>query len=296
MVAVYFNWGIFIMKEDYNEKIKRYYNDSQILYRLFWMNKRNLAMHYGFWDKDTKNLHEALINENKAVAEALDIQKDDIILDAGCGVGGTAIWIAENYGVKVTGIGIVKKQNELAKKYAKERGLESLVNFQIKDFCDTGLASESFDKIYAIESVCHAKNKDDFIKEAFRLLKPGGMLCVCDYFLNRLNNMEDKYHYEMFCEGWAMPGLAQREDFENYLIKNNYESVTFIDNTDKTLKSSYRMYKMSKRWLYIDKFLNLVRIVSDENVVSTEASLSQYHFFKENIGFHGLFYAQKPLQ
>ncbi len=281
------------MKKDHKSKITRYYNDSQILYRFFWMNKRNLAMHYGLWDKDTKSKHEALINENEYIGRDLDIKDSDIVLDAGCGVGGTSIWIAEKYGAKVVGINIVEKQIKLANKYAKERKADNLVSFELGDYCKTNFPNESFDKIFALESVCHTDDKDAFVKEAYRLLKPGGKFCIYDYFINKLNNETDKQNYETFCNGWAMSNLAKQTEFEKFLSKNGFKNIRFSDLTSKALESSKRIRNASNAWLWVDKTLNFFKIVSDENVISTKASVVQYDFFKDGAGYYGSFYAEK---
>lgn len=282
------------MEVDHRSKIRRYYDDSQILYRLFWMNKNNLAMHYGIWDKSTKNIHEALVNENEYIGRDLDVKKNDIVLDAGCGVGGTSIWMAEKYGAKVTGINIVEKQIKLAKKYSIKRGVDDLASFERRDYCDTGFPDESFDKIFALESVCHSSKKEDFVKEVYRILKPGGKFCIYDYFVNQLETDADKRNYEIFCNGWAMPNLAKQTDFEHFLSKYKFINIHFSDITSKILKSSKRIQRASKAWLWVDKTLNIFKIVSDENVISTEASVVQYDFFKDGAGYYGSFYAEKP--
>jgi len=282
------------MNRDHKSKIRRYYDDSQILYRLFWMNKKNLAMHYGLWDKDTKNISEALFNENKYIARDLDINSKDIVLDAGCGVGGTTIWMAEKFGAKVVGINIVEKQVKLANKYATQRHVSNLVNFELADYCDTKFPDKSFDKIFALESVCHATDKAAFVKEVYRLLKPGGKFCIYDYFLNKLENNTDIKNYKTFCDGWAMPNLVSVSEFKKYLSDNKFKEIHFTDLNDKALKSSKRIAKASGAWLWVDKTLNKIHLVSDENVTSTRASVVQYPFFKNRSGLYGSFYARKP--
>ncbi len=86
------------MSEKVNKKTKEYYEDAQILHNLFWSKKN---MHYGFWDQETRKLFDALENTNKFVSQMLDLQKNDYVLDAGCRVGGTCVYMAENFGVKV---------------------------------------------------------------------------------------------------------------------------------------------------------------------------------------------------
>ena len=282
-----------VMSKSQNEKIKHYYNESQIFYDIFWMNKRNLAMHYGYWEKSTKNRNEALLNENKYVEKLLDIQESDIVLDAGCGVGGTAIEIAEKYGAKVVGIGLVEKQNEAAKNNSVSRNVNELVTFEIGDFNKTRFEDETFTKIYAIESTCHSENKREFIKEAVRLLKPGGKFVVCDYFVNRLKDTNDESDYSTFCRGWAMANLSGKTDYENSLMENHFNNIVFNDYTKYALKSSLYMRNLALLWLPIDLTLHLFKIISDDDLAGTKASISQYNLFKGGALMHGIFSATK---
>ena len=84
-----------------NKDIARYYDSHQIIYTLFWS---RTALHYGLWYEDTKNLAEAIRNTNRLVVDALTIDSKDTVLDAGCGVGGASIYVAETTGARVEGI------------------------------------------------------------------------------------------------------------------------------------------------------------------------------------------------
>ena len=126
------------MDEVYQKKIRDYYDYTLRLYRLFWHGDTR-ALHYGIWDKRTKNLREALINTNRILADKADIHRGDNVLDAGCGVGGSAFWIAQNIGAHVVGITVSKKQLAKAKELAKRRGLEEKLNFFLRTIRIRGL-------------------------------------------------------------------------------------------------------------------------------------------------------------
>lgn len=280
--------------KDLNARIDDYYKNGHFFYRFFWMNKRNLAMHFGFWDKSTKNLNDALTNENKIIAGKLSLKKGDKVLDAGCGVGGTAIWVAENYGVNVVGITITEKQVELAKKYAKGRNVEKLVDFKLRDFCDTKFPSESFDKIYAIESVCHAVDKADFLREAYRLLKPGGEIIVSDgYLIKEELNDSQKQIYDDLCQGWVLPSLASKKYFNDSMQKIGFKNVNFQDATDKVLKSSKEMHDSAKLIYPVVNFLSKLSLISKTVASAEKACLAQYPVFKEKVGIYGIFTGEK---
>lgn len=282
------------MKESYINNIKKYYKDNLIFYKLFWGNKRNLSMHYGYWDKDTKNLHEAFINENKSVADALEIKKDDIVLDSGCGMGGTALWMAENFNVKVTGINIMEDQIKLAKKYAAQRGLEYLTTFEVRDFHKTGYSDNSFDKIYAIESSSHSYNKLNFVKEAYRILKPGGKIIIIDGFLGKDKlKKRDKELYNTFCNGLALPNLASVKEFNEYLQKTGFKNIKYINETIKVMPSSIKLYKSAKVLHPLSKLLKSINLTSEANIASEKAVLIQKYLFDSGTGVYMSFIAEK---
>ena len=89
---------------DLKEKIKRYYHENQLFYDLFWTDSQSLSMNYGFWYPNTRTLPEAFLNQNKAIADALNLSASDNVLEAGCGNGGKSVCLAQHYGEKVTGI------------------------------------------------------------------------------------------------------------------------------------------------------------------------------------------------
>jgi tocopherol O-methyltransferase len=90
-----------------NKDVERYFDTQQIFYTLFWS---RTALHYGLWYDNTRSLAEAVGNTNKFILEALNIDVDDRVLDAGCGVGGTSIYIAEVTGATVDGITLSTRQ------------------------------------------------------------------------------------------------------------------------------------------------------------------------------------------
>jgi len=156
---------------DSDKIIIQYYNYHQRYYKWFWYQPSNLSIHYGFWYPKTKSHAESLINMNKVLVKIAKIKPGDIVLDAGCGIGGSSIWIAKNLATKVIGINICKRQIDLANKFVKEEKVGHLVKFYVRDFNNTKFNNETFDVVFGLESICYAKNKKDFVSEAWRILK-----------------------------------------------------------------------------------------------------------------------------
>lgn len=273
-----------------NKKVEEYYDDSQILYNLFWSDK---ALSYGLWDKKTKKLSDALENTNMFVSKLLNIQKNDYVLDAGCGVGGSSFFIAEKFSVKVMGITLNSKQIKQAKKNAKKLKLDNLISFEIMDFNNTRFKDETFTKIFGIESVCYAYNKAYFLKEAYRLLKPGGKIVIVDGFLTKRNlSQKENGIYKKCLQGWKGDNLTHKDDFLNDLKKVGFKNIKFYDKTDEVMPSSRRIALYGYLFFPITLILSKLKIISKNIHEHAITCINQKKTFL-NFTMYGVFAAEK---
>ncbi|MHA2121676.1 MAG: methyltransferase domain-containing protein [Promethearchaeota archaeon] len=245
------------------QSIVDYYNRSWPIY-LKYIAKSNLGIHYGYYDRDHKNHHEAMLNMNNQVAIGLKLNKTSkySILDAGCGVGGTIIHLAKSFPkISFTGITISNEQIELANGYSEENNIEDQVTFLNRDYLDTKFPDNSFDAVYSIESMCYAYDKHVFIKEAKRILKPGGILTVLDGFRNGeypLKPSLDK-RYDHWCEGWALEyKLDTQINIKKYLEEEGFQSILYRDITRNILPSCRRIYNLAVKIIIEGYFIKLI--------------------------------------
>jgi tocopherol O-methyltransferase len=223
--------------------ISRYYDLSEVHYNIMWNLRKSKSLHYGYWDDSTKTFHESLLNLNKVLAKYANIKSSDQVLDAGCGVGGSSVWLAKNIGCKVTGISLNKEQVRKANLLAQERGLDSLVSFMVNDYTATGLPDASFDIIWAIESVCYANDKSDFLKEANRLLKKGGLIIMADFFRRGDLKGKDADIIKEMAHGWAINDFSIPEQFDQQLQNNGFKTLVNEDVSQAVMPSAKRLYK-----------------------------------------------------
>src|ERR1700680_3531643 len=125
--------------------IPPYYDQAWLDYRLLWLNPQTLAIHFGYWEKRTRSHAQSLLAMNRVLASHLGIRSGQRILDAGCGVGGSAIWLAKTYDVEVVGITPVASQVARAHRYAQEQGVADRVSFEQQDYTHTEFPDASFD-------------------------------------------------------------------------------------------------------------------------------------------------------
>ncbi|MGD0959119.1 MAG: methyltransferase domain-containing protein [Methylomonas sp.] len=273
----------------------KHYDDCYHDYLLAWCNRENLALHYGYWDEHKPyRQHRALLNKNQILYNTAGIKINDKVLDAGCGIGGSSIWMAKQHGNTVTGITISAKQAAYARRHAHRHGVAKLVDFQVADFCGAPFADESFDAIWALESSCHALNKADFLREAYRLLRKGGKLVVCDGFLLQRRFSESQWQAVVAClNGWAVPNLCSRQEFTQLMEQQNFQTIDCLDITAQTLPSSDYMYKVAKRLLPVQKISAWLGLRSKAQTANFQVGLAQYRLFTEKLTEYCLFTAQK---
>jgi tocopherol O-methyltransferase len=105
------------------------------------------------------------------------------VLDVGCGLGGGAIWLAQEYGTRVTGVTIASSHLSLIKRFAAEAGVESLVRPMVCDAL-TVPGKDCFDAAFAIDS-SSSFERGPWFQRLHKLLRSGGRVFIFDCFLGR---------------------------------------------------------------------------------------------------------------
>jgi cyclopropane fatty-acyl-phospholipid synthase-like methyltransferase len=262
---------------------------------MIWDLDNSLAMHYGFFDGTTKSFKDALRRENEVVAETLKLKQTDYILDAGCGVGGTSIFLAKKYGCRVVGITLSQKQVEIAYKNAEDNGVSSLVEFRVMDFENMDFNNNVFDIVFGLESVCHANSKEKFIKEAFRVLKNKGKILVADGFASKDYSQEENILMQKWLYGWGVNFLEKVDNFNLYLKNSGFLNIDFRDITENIKPSSVRLYKYSIFGIVISKILDFIGIRSDIQTKNVLSAYYQYKALVDKLWVYGIFYAEKTI-
>lgn len=119
------------------------------------------------------------------IGSALSLEAGMKVLDAGCGIGAPAIWLAQQHKVHVEALTISPTQAELAQRRADKRKLSDSVHVRQGDFHDLQkqYPPESFDRVVFLESLCHANDYGAVLAGARNVLKRGGALYIKDFYV-----------------------------------------------------------------------------------------------------------------
>lgn len=281
---------------EYHKNIIEYYRLTEHAYKDSWDLNNSLAIHYGYWDEKVKSFPQSLLRMNEVMMEAAAIKKGDHVLDMGCGVGGSSIFLARQMGCKVTGITLSERQVQQAEQIAKEKGVNDLVDFRVMNYSNTDFTDNSFDVVWGCESVCYADNKEQFIKEAYRLLKPGGYLVVADGFVSEFNN-NDHPIVRNWLDGWQVNYLETPERFSDFMKATGFYQISYRDISKETSHSSRRL----NRFYYLASLYMLWRKVSfwrtqpeEMQKLNIRACKYQYLGMKKGLWQYGIITGQKP--
>lgn len=217
------------------------------------------------------------------------------ILDAGCGIGGSAIWLAQNIGCSVTGITLVPHQVKQARRLASKYQLSDLTHFEIQDFTQTNFPANTFDIVWATESTGHAPDKLKFITEAYRILKPQGRLVVADYYRTKKHlTPKQTTLMDQFLTGWILTNLPSINQYQNWLTNVGFIRIQTRNITRNILPFSKWLARTCKLLLplaYIGKFLHAL---NQTEINNAKASIAQYPALTQNLWQYYLVLAQKP--
>jgi ubiquinone/menaquinone biosynthesis C-methylase UbiE len=133
----------------------------------------------GYWDEATPNAASA---GDALIDRLLGLMPGELgpVLDVACGEGGSTRRLAHTLAPSsITAIGVSPEQ--LAAARARAPGCR----FLQMDATALRFPPASFDSVLCVEAAFHFGSRERFLRQAFRVLRPGGRLLLSDLLLNR---------------------------------------------------------------------------------------------------------------
>ncbi len=165
--------GVLHSRQRDREAIQFHYDVGNEFYSLFLDHRMQYSCAYFPTGKEDLDMAQA--KKIHHIGRKLRLKLGERLLDIGCGWGGLAMEVAQEYGVKVLGVTLSEKQAEYATEHIEKLGLGNQVQVELRDYRD--LENESFDKIVSVGMFEHVgrTHLPEYFSQAYRLLKPSGL-------------------------------------------------------------------------------------------------------------------------
>ena len=192
------------------QTIAAHYDVITAYYRSFW----GEHLHHGYWIRGNESKEEAQEQLIDHLAGMANLEEGSRVLDLGCGVGASSIYLARKYCARPTGITISPAQVEMARKAAADANVDA--EFLLMD-AEAMQFAQPFDVLWSIESISHYYNRKEFFSHAALFLKPGGVFAFTDWFKRpglsaaQTRKLIAPIERGMLCE------LETMDDYESYL-------------------------------------------------------------------------------
>ncbi len=195
------------------------------------------------------SFHPGGLKLTKELCEKLNLSPKDKVLDLASGLGTTAIFLAEEFGVSITGIDVseinVKKSNLLA----QDKGLGERVKFVVANAEKLPFEDQSFDVIISECSLCLFQNKELAILEMNRLLKFGGRLGITDVAIEKKLPIDiEKMIFKVTCisDALSMNGYRQVLEKGGFIIHFLENRKTYVNKMIDDIKKKIFFAEIAK--------------------------------------------------
>lgn len=154
------------------DNVHHHYDIGNDFYRL-WLDHEAMQYTCAYYPDPAMTLEEAQLAKMSHVCRKLQLKPGDRVVEAGCGWGGFALYMAKNHDVTVRAYNISREQVNYAREKAASQGLADRVEYVLDDYRNI---SGEYDVFVSVGMLEHVGPKDYPVlgQVIDRCLKPGG--------------------------------------------------------------------------------------------------------------------------
>lgn len=171
--------------------------------------------------------------ETAAAVETLRLNPGLRVLDVGCGLGGTARFVATAYSCQVAGVDLTPEYVEVARNLNRQLGLDGQIDIEQASALDMPFEASSFDRATMLHVGMNIADKNALFREIGRVTKPGGYLVVYD--IMRTDDQPLSYPVA-WAASEATSFLATAEAYRSALEESGFAVLEEINKRDVALE------------------------------------------------------------
>lgn len=193
------------------------------------LGKRTRYLNLGYWETAT-DYDDACDALAEQLGLAVGMGPGSEVLDVGFGFGDQdAYWLQRFQPARITGLNITPSHVETA----RQRFPDSRLDFRQGSATAMELPEASVDCVTALECAFHFVTREDFFREALRVLRPGGTIGMADILPIPGTASRDSYMARLTRAFWQIPD-------ENWVQQRAYEAglrrAGFVDVAVRSIR------------------------------------------------------------
>ncbi|MEP4197729.1 MAG: methyltransferase domain-containing protein [Aliishimia sp.] len=163
------------------------------------------------------------------LAEALELGSDLNVLDIGCGLGGTARYVATTYGCKVLGIDLTPEYVSVGQDLNASLGLSDRIDLSVASALEMPFPDAQFDRACMLHVGMNIADKRQLMNEAARVIRPEGYFGVYDVM--RTGDAPIEYPVA-WAEDDSTSFVATIEEYKSALAAAGFAVIDVINKRD----------------------------------------------------------------
>jgi ubiquinone/menaquinone biosynthesis C-methylase UbiE len=201
-------------------------------------------LNFGLWEEGVGDYLGAAENMVRRMGALLGLGGESRLLDVGCGMGSQDLYLLRNFNPQsIDGLDVTWPHVEHARRRAREAGCEGRVRFHHGTATSIPFPSENFTHVLSIEAPEHFDTREDFLRETYRVLAPGGVAAFADYTLKREpRNVFERFVVEAARRLWKVPrvNVVTSDTYREKMRRAGFVNVEVEEVGRLTIPGYYR--------------------------------------------------------
>ncbi len=201
-------------------------------------------LNFGLWENGNEDYLRAAENLVMRIGTMLGLNSESHLLDVAPGMGPQDLLLHDRFGgPHINAVDATWKHVEHGRRRAQEHHIADSVVFEHGSATSLSFTDANFSHVMSIEGPEHFDTRERFFREAYRVLKPGGIMVLSDYTIpHALRGLVDRAVIRLTCRVWKVPAVNvwTTQEYRDKLAANGFSRIEVTEVGERVIPGYYR--------------------------------------------------------